>query len=316
MAGKVLFIDSVHQELQAQLESDGWTCIDGTEWTREHILSTISTYTGAVIRSRFKLDETFMKAATSLKFIARAGAGMENIDIAAAERAGIICVNAPEGNRNAVAEHAMGLLLALFNNIVKADNEVRRGLWLREENRGIELEGKTISLIGFGNTGSTMARKLSGFNCRILAVDPYIKIDSSLFPYVEQVTLQHALAESQIISLHVPLTDETRYMVNTAFIETASQNFYLINTSRGKVVSIDALVKGLQSGKIIGAGLDVLEFESVSFENLSEGTIPESFSKLLEMPRVVLSPHVAGWTYESHRKISEVLASKIKAITF
>lgn len=316
MTGKVLFIDSVHHALQSQLESDGWNCIDGTGWTKDHILATISTYTGAVIRSRFILDANFMQAATSLKFIARAGAGMENIDIAAAEKAGIVCINAPEGNRNAVAEHAMGLLLALFNNIVKADNEVRQGLWLREENRGIELEGKTISLIGFGNTGSTMARKLSGFNCRVLAVDPYIKIDPNLFPHVEQVTLKDALAESQIISLHVPLTDETRYMVNTDFIESASQNFYLINTSRGKVVSIDAVIKGLQSGKICGAGLDVLEFESISFENLSVGTIPETFRRLLELPGVILSPHVAGWTYESHRKISEVLASKIKALTF
>ena len=314
MKGKVLFIDSVHPALQHQLEKAGWTCVDGTGWTKEEILKTISVYTGAVIRSRFILDAAFMKAATSLKFIARAGAGMENIDIAAAQKAGITCINAPEGNRNAVAEHAIGLLLALFNNIVKADGEVRKGLWLREDNRGIELEGKTISLIGFGNTGSTMARKLSGFNCRILAVDPYLKIDNSLFPYVQQVALGEALEQSHIISLHVPLTDETRYMVNHAFIESASNNFYLINTSRGKVVSIEAVVKGLQSGKICGAGLDVLEFESISFENISESTVPESFRQLLDLPRVVLSPHVAGWTHESHRKISEVLASKIKAL--
>jgi len=265
------------------------------------------------VRSRLKLDADFLKHAVNLKFIARAGAGMENIDVKAAEAKGIICMNAPEGNRNAVAEHALGMLLALMNNLVAADKEVREGNWYREENRGVELDGKTIGIVGFGNTGSAFAKKLSGFTSTILAFDPYTSVNTAIFPHVKQTQMEALYSECDILSLHVPLTELTTYMVNDNYLSNFSKPIYLINTSRGKVVTTSSIVKGLEHGKIKGAALDVLEFESLSFESLSREQLPDSFRKLLSYKNVLLSPHIAGWTIESHRKISEVLAEKIIA---
>ncbi|OQA12151.1 MAG: D-3-phosphoglycerate dehydrogenase [Bacteroidetes bacterium ADurb.Bin397] len=311
MKGSILFIDSVHQILQDRLESSGWKCINGTQLSRSQILETISAYSGIVIRSRIKIDAEFLDHATHLKFIARAGAGMENIDVVKANELKIVCINAPEGNRNAVAEHAMGMLLALLNKLITADQEVRNGIWKREENRGIEIEGKRVTIIGFGNTGSSFARKLAGFNCEIQAVDPYIEIDRKIFPGVRQITLTEAMSNSDIVSLHVPLTAETEHLVNLDFISKFKSPFYLINTSRGAVVSLKALVTGLQSGNVAGAALDVLELESSSFEKIESNHSADAFQSLIKLPNVVLSPHVAGWSFESHRKISEVLADKI-----
>lgn len=311
---KILFIDTVHGYLQEQLSLRGFHCTDGSELTRTEILEKISEYNGVVIRSRIKIDEEFLTAASSLKFIARAGAGMENIDVAEAEKRNVVCLNAPEGNRNAVAEHALGMLLSLMNNIVKADKEVRNGIWLREENRGIELSGKTVGLIGFGNTGRAFASILRGFDCRILVNDPYIVIDKIMFPEVQQVSLDHLLLDSDVISLHVPLTEETRYMVNRAFFSQVGKQPFLINTSRGKVVDTSSVAEALANKKIRGAALDVLEFESLSFENIEKEKLPSSFLKLCESDQVVLSPHVAGWSYESHYMISKVLADKIIAL--
>lgn len=311
---KILFIDTVHGCLQEQLSLHGFLCADGSELTRTEILQKISEYHGVVIRSRIKIDEELLTAATSLKFIARAGAGMENIDVAAAEKRNIVCLNAPEGNRNAVAEHAMGMLLALMNNIVKADKEVRNGIWLREENRGIELAGKTVGIIGFGNTGRAFASRLKGFDCRILVNDPYLNIDTKQFSGLQQVSLDHLLLESDVISLHVPLTEETRFMVNRAFFNKVGKQPFLINTSRGKVVETAAVAEALENHKIRGAALDVLEFETLSFENIDRDKLPESFRKLCGSDQVVLSPHVAGWSYESHYLISKVLADKILSL--
>lgn len=316
MKGSILFIDSVHQILQDRLEASGWKCINGTQLTRLQILETIPAYSGIVIRSRIKIDAEFLEQATHLKFIARAGAGMENIDVVKASELKIVCINAPEGNRNAVAEHALGMLLALLNKLVTADQEVRNGIWKREENRGIEIEGKRVTIIGFGNTGSSFARKLSGFNCEIQAVDPYIEIDRKIFPGVRQITLTEAMSTSDIVSLHVPLTAETEHLVNLDFISKFKSPFYLINTSRGAIVSLKALVTGLQTGNVAGAALDVLELESSSFEKIESSHSTDAFQSLIKLPNVVLSPHVAGWSVESHRKISEVLADKILAEKF
>lgn len=311
MQRTILFIDTVHPSLNRLLEQDGWNCVDGSFWSIDEILNEINAFTGIVIRSRIKIDRQLLDKALQLKFIARAGAGMENIDSEYAISKGITCLNAPEGNRNAVAEHAMGMILALFNKLVIADAEVRKGIWLREENRGIELEGKTVSVIGFGNTGSTFAKKLSSFNCRILAFDPLIKINREEFPYVEQVEMDIIFKHSDVVSLHVPLTESTHFLVNEKYLQHFEKQIYLINTSRGKVVSIKDLVSALESKKVSGAALDVLEFESLSFENLSSAVFPESFVKLITFRNVILSPHIAGWTFESHQKISEVLYKKI-----
>ena len=311
MNKRVLFIDTVHPALNSQLEQNNWECIDASSWNQENTLNALPEFSGIVIRSRMKLDKPALDRCTALKFIARAGAGMENIDVEYAESKGIACLNAPEGNRNAVADHAMGLLLSLMNRLVIADREVREGIWLREENRGTEIEGKTIGIIGFGNTGSSFAKKLTGFDCRILAYDPYIEIDSLKFPNVTQVNMEEIFSESDILSLHVPLTSETSQMINKKYLNNFKKSIFLINTSRGKVVSTTAVVNAIESKKIKGAALDVLEFESLSFEQLSQEQLPESFKKLITFENVILSPHIAGWTFESHRKISEVLAKKI-----
>lgn len=273
-------------------------------------------FEGIVLRSRILIDRDLLDLAVNLKFIARAGAGMESIDVEAAKERKVLCLNAPEGNRNAVAEHAMGMLLALNNNLIRADREVRRGLWKREENRGRELKGKTVGLIGFGNTGQAFAKKLSGFECKVIAFDKYrTGFGSDL---VKEVKLEEIFHESDILSLHIPLTLETEYMINEEFIARFKKNFLIINTSRGRCLDTNALVKAMNSGKIQGACLDVLEFEDPSFEKVGSSDQDfrksESWNFLLASDRVVLSPHIAGWTFESHEKISAVLFEKIKAL--
>ncbi len=288
--------------------------MDGTSWSREKTIAEISGYNGIVIRSRFRLDQSILEKATILKFIARAGAGMENIDTLYAEQHGITCLNAPEGNRNAVAEHALGMLLALLNNLVKADREIRQGSWLREANRGNELDGKTIGVIGCGNTGSSFVKKLRGFDVRILVNDPYIRVPQDLYPDLLQVPLNDLFEHCDIISFHVPLNDETSYMVNEKFLNSFNEPVYLLNTSRGKILNTADLVTALENGKLKGAALDVLEYESLSFENLAGEQLPFPLRSLLKLENVILSPHIAGWSVESHRKISEVLASKILSL--
>ena len=314
MKGNILFIDTVHPALQYQLEKHNWGCVDGSEWNLEKTISEIKNFKGIVIRSRFKLDADFLKQATGLKFIARAGAGMENIDVAAATSLGITCLNAPEGNRNAVAEHGLGMLLALLNNLITADKEVREGNWFREANRGVELEGKTIGIVGFGNTGSAFAKKLSGFESTLLTYDPFTKADLKKYPFVKQTEMAELFSSCDVISFHVPLTEETSFMVNDEYISQFAKPIYLLNTSRGQVVNTSSIVKGLKHGKILGCALDVLEFESLSFEALSRELLPDAFRELLNFKNVILSPHIAGWTFESHRKISEVLAEKILSL--
>lgn len=309
--GKILFIDTVHPYLQEALEEHGFTCVDGYHLSKEAIRSDWSGYIGLVIRSRFKIDREFLSDASGLRFIARAGAGMENIDTAAAASFGVACLNAPEGNRNAVAEQAMAMLLALNNHLLRADREVREGVWLREENRGWELEGKTVGIIGFGNTGRSFANKLVGFDVNILVCDPYVQILAADYPYVRQTTLSELQAQCDVVSLHVPLTEETRYLVNDEFLNGFKKPIRLINTSRGKVVDTAALMRGMESGRVVGAALDVIEYESLSFETLDGNQLPEPMRYLINSDRTVLTPHIAGWTHESHFKISKILADKI-----
>jgi len=312
----ILFIDSVHPLLQKELEAKGFVCHLQYEWSREKIGEELHKFDGVVIRSRIKLDKQLIDKVTKLKFIARAGAGMENIEVAYAESKGIKCLPSAEGNRDAVGEHALGMLLCLFNNICKADMEVRQGLWIREGNRGSELQGKTVGIIGYGNMGSAFAQRLKGFDCAVIAYDKYKKNYSTPNPpmganTVKESTLEELFEKTDVLSIHLPLTEETNGMVNRSFLEKFKKNIYLINTSRGKQVVTDDLVACMETGKVIGACLDVLEYESLSFEGLDKSNLPPSFKYLIESDRVVLTPHIAGWTHESNEKISATLSRKI-----
>ena len=302
---KILFIDTVHPLLKQELEKENHICDTAYNKSKTEIQQIISNYQGIIIRSRFKIDKQFIDCGSNLKFIARAGSGLENIDVDYAENKNIHCYNAAEGNRQAVAEHALGMLLSLFNNLNNADQEVREGKWEREKNRGIELAGKTVGIIGYGNNGSAFAEVLKGFNVKILAYDKY------LTNYPQESSMETINKEADIISLHVPLTDETTYLVDDNFINRSAKNFYLINTARGKCVNTKHLVKALANGKIKGACLDVLEYEKTSFENLSKDGLTSDMQYLMNAQNTILSPHVAGWTAESNVKIAEVLLEKI-----
>ena len=318
MIKKVLFIDSVHAILEERLAKLGVICEHDYISIKSEIEAKINNYQGVVIRSRFTLDKTFFDAASQLKFIARSGAGLENIDVAYAEKKGVKVINSPEGNMDAVGEHAIGMLLMLFNQLKKGDAEVRKGIWDREGNRGLELSGKTIGIIGYGFMGSSLAKKLVGFDCKILAYDKY-KVrspKSEVRRWADEVSLEELKAKADIISIHLPLTVETQYYVDADFINSCKKPFYLINTARGNHVKIADLIQGLKSGKILGACLDVLEYETKSFETISKNQLPEDFVYLTQSDKVILSPHVAGWTVESYVKLSSVLGDKIEAEFF
>lgn len=306
---RILFLDSNHPIMLEMLRAAGFQCDEEYQLSKAEVEQRMAGYSGVVIRSRFKLDASFIDASSDLRCIARAGAGMENIDVAYAESKGIHCVHAPEGNRDAVGEQAVGMLLALMNNLARADREVRQGKWIREGNRGYELEGKTVGIIGFGNMGSAFARRLTGFGVRILVYDKY-KTGFGTHQ-IEEATLDQLFQEADVLSLHVPLTAETMFMVNDAFLSSFRKPIWLINTARGKVLETAALVKHLQSEKVRGACLDVLEYEKVSFEAIDATTLPAPMQYLIASDRVLLSPHIAGWTFESHEKIGKVLAFKI-----
>jgi D-3-phosphoglycerate dehydrogenase len=309
---KILFIDDAHPVLREELERDGWQCDSFPGYGREEFKEIIGDYTGVIIRSRIKLDEDFLSVANRLKFIARVGAGMEFIDTKFAENHGITCLNAPEGNRDAVGEQAVGMLLALWNNLLRADKEVRQGIWEREKNRGLELGGKTIGIIGYGNTGGAFARKLSGFGVRVLAYDKYKTGFSD--DYVQESTLEEFNEYCDVVSLHVPLTEETTYMVDEQFISRFRKPFWLINTSRGEVVKTTDLVAALEQGTVSGACLDVLEYEGLSFNSIHAEKLPEAFRKLVQMENVILSPHIAGLTVESNYKLAMTIVEKIRKL--
>lgn len=308
---KILFIDSNHPLLHETLIKAGHTCDLNYSWTKDEIVNNIHLYDGVVIRSKIKITKEVIDKATKLKFIARAGAGMENIDVAYAESKGIKCLHAPEGNKDAVAEQAIGMLLALFNNLFRANQEVREGKWIREANRGVELMGKTVGIIGYGNMGSAFTERLKGFGVNVLVYDKYNPPKADGNDFIKETTLEEIFKNADVLSLHVPLTDETNYLINDTFINKFSKNIYIINTARGKCLNTSDLVKNLKSGKVLGACLDVLEYEMVSFEALDTKQLPEAFQYLIKSDKVVLSPHIAGWTHESNEKIARVLAEKI-----
>lgn len=307
---KVLHLDSNHPLLSEGLEKLGIENHFDYQSDAETVLSKIKEYQGIVIRSRFTIDQAFLERASHLKFIGRVGAGLENIDIDFAQSLGIQLIAAPEGNRNAVGEHALGMLLALLNKLLKADREVKSGIWDREGNRGVEIEGKTIGIIGYGNMGKSFAKLLSGFDAKVICYDILAEVGDL---NAKQVSLEEFKKECDIVSLHLPQTPETIQLVNSDFIESFSKPFWLINTGRGKTVVISDLAKALEEGKVIGAGLDVLEFEKTSFEQLSKKDLPKSMQYLMESDRVLLSPHVAGWTVESHKKLAQTIVDKVKA---
>jgi D-3-phosphoglycerate dehydrogenase len=306
---KVVFLDTVHEILATRLASEGYKCVDATAVSREKCLEEINDAVGIVIRSRFTMNEEFLQFAPKLKFIARSGAGMENIDERYCKKREIDLFNAPEGNRNAVGEHALGMLLSLMRKMHTADREVRAGKWDREGNRGAELDGKTVGIIGFGNNGKAFAKKLQGFDVKLMAYDKYKKNFGDHF--VMECTLNALLKNADVISFHIPQNQETIYMANDQFFNKIEKSIFLLNLSRGKIVETVALVKALQSGKVIGAGLDVLEYERTSFESFFEQELPEEFNYLLKSDAVLFTPHIGGWTQESYYKLSAVLADKI-----
>ena len=309
---KILHLDKNHPYLLEKLQSLGFENHECYTLSKAEVEKTIAEYDGIVIRSRFDIDRSFIEKAEKLRFIARVGAGLESIDAAAASSRNIALIAAPEGNRNAVAEHALGMLLSLFNKLHIADAEVRQGLWNREANRGVELDGKTVGIIGYGNMGKAFAKKLRGFDCEVLCYDILENVGDA---YAKQVPLAELQEKADVFSLHTPWTPLTNGMVNTTFISAFQKPFWLLNTARGKSVVTADVVKALKSGKILGAGLDVLEYEKLSFEELfTSEEMPQPMQELLQLPNVILSPHIAGWTLESKRKLAEVIVEKIEKL--
>ncbi|MCK5815730.1 MAG: 2-hydroxyacid dehydrogenase [Flavobacteriaceae bacterium] len=307
---KILHLDSNHPLLLNQLNDLGHVNDEDYSSSKSVIEKKISSYDGIVIRSRFKIDKQFIDAATNLKFIARVGAGLESIDCDYAQQKGIELIAAPEGNRNAVGEHALGMLLSLFNKLNKADREIRKGKWLREDNRGIELDGLTVGLIGYGNMGKSFAKKLQGFDVEVLCYDIKEGVGDQ---NCSQVSLEELFLKTDVLSLHTPFNELSHQMIDAEFISKFLKPFWILNTARGSAIVTSDLVDALKNKKILGAGLDVLEYEKTSFENLFENEqLPTAFKYLVHSEKVLLSPHVAGWTVESKIKLAQTIVNKIK----
>ncbi|TRZ43996.1 2-hydroxyacid dehydrogenase [Robertkochia solimangrovi] len=311
---KVLHVDTNHPVLMNSLAEMGCENHEDYTGTKAEIMKKIGDYDGLIIRSRFPVDKEFLKAAVNLKFIGRVGAGLENIDMEFAQQRNIRLFNAPEGNRNAVGEHTLGMLLVLFNKLLVADREVRNGIWKREENRGLELDGKTVGIYGYGNMGKAFAKKLAGFDVEVICYDIVGGVGDA---NARQVGIMEFRKNVDIVSLHTPQTPETMAMVNSEFIESFNKPFWFLNTARGKSVVTADLVDALRTGKVLGAGLDVLEYEKSSFENLfDDGKLPEPLQYLIDAENVILTPHIAGWTAESKVKLASVIADKVRETFF
>jgi D-3-phosphoglycerate dehydrogenase len=307
----IVFIDSVHPVLEEKLTQAGFLCQRHFKSSFEELQNILPEAYGIVIRSRFAIDEKFLENCGNLKFIARSGSGLENIDVKLCRSLDVRLYNSPEGNRNAVAEHALGMLLSLMNKLNKADREIKEGVWNREGNRGEELDGKTVGIIGYGNNGAAFAKKLRGFDAKILAYDKYKTGFGD--HQVQECTLDAIQEQADVLSFHIPQNKETRNYFDHEFLRRMAKPFYLLNLSRGKIVATTVLVEGLKSGHIKGAGLDVLEYEKKSFESFFDQEIPSDFKYLITAENVCLTPHVGGWTTESYIKLSSVLADKILA---
>lgn len=305
---RVLLLDKNHPLITEQLSTKNFILEEDFTSSYDEVCGKIENYDGIIIRSRIPLDKNFLEKAVNLKFIARVGAGMENIDIPVAEKLGIRLINSPEGNRDSVAEHVVGMLLILMNRLFIASQEVKKGIWLREENRGDELLGKTVGLIGYGNMGKATAKRLSGFGCKVIFYDILPDLSDA---FAEQVSLEEIKERAEVISLHIPLTDQTYYMIDGPFMADMKHDFYFVNTARGKNVETKSLVEALKSGKVKGACLDVLEYEKSSFENLE--TENEDLKYLLESEKAIVTPHIGGWTVQSKEKLAQVIVDKIIA---
>ncbi|BEV04889.1 2-hydroxyacid dehydrogenase [Chryseobacterium gambrini] len=305
---RILLLDKNHPIITEQLLAKNFILEEDFSSSYDEVCAKIEKYDGIIIRSRIPLDKNFLEKAKNLKFIARVGAGMENIDIPVAEKLGIQLINSPEGNRDSVAEHVVGMLLILMNRLFIASQEVKNGIWLREENRGDELLGKTVGLIGYGNMGKATAKRLSGFGCTVIFHDILPDLSDE---FATQVSLEELKERAEVVSLHIPLTEQTYYLVDGLFISEMKNNFYFVNTSRGKNVETKSLVEALKAGKVKGACLDVLEYEKSSFENLE--TENEDLQYLLESEKVIVTPHIAGWTVQSKEKLAQVIVDKIVA---
>ena len=303
---KVLHLDENHEILENGLAKIGFKNFFDFKSNKKDITKKIEKFHGLVIRSRIPIDEDLIDHAKNLKFIARVGSGTENIDIEYAKKRGITILSAGEGNASAVGEHTLSLILSLFNNIIKANNEINNNVWQREENRGIELENKTVGIIGYGKTGKNFAKKLAGFNVKVLCNDVIENIGDD---YAEQVSIDDIQSKCDIISLHTDLNKLSKHLVNTQFIDNCKKPFHLIDTSRGQCVKTSDLILGIKTGKILGACLDVIENESSSFENLNQDSYLDFLKK---SEKVILTPHVAGWTFESKLKLSQIILKKIK----
>lgn len=305
---RILLLDKNHPLITEQLSAKNFILEEDFTSSYDEVCGKIQNYDGVIIRSRIPLDQNFLEKASNLKFIARVGAGMENIDIPVAEKQGIQLINSPEGNRDSVAEHVVGMLLILMNRLFIASNEVKKGVWLREENRGDELLGKTVGLIGYGNMGKATAKRLSGFGCNVIFHDILPDLSDE---FATQVSLEEFKEKAEVLSLHIPMTEKTHYLVNSTFIKEMKNDFYFVNTARGKNVETKYLVEALKSGKVKGACLDVLEYEKASFENLESEN--EDLQYLLDSERVIVTPHIAGWTHQSKEKLAQVIVDKIIA---
>ncbi len=312
---RILLLDKNHPFITEQLLAKNFILEEDFTSSYDEVCGKIQNYDGVIIRSRIPLDQNFLEKASNLKFIARVGAGMENIDIPVAEKLGIQLINSPEGNRDSVAEHVVGMLLILMNRLFIASNEVKKGIWLREENRGDELLGKTVGLIGYGNMGKATAKRLSGFGCKVIFHDILPDLSDE---FATQVSLGELKEKAEVLSLHIPMTEKTHYLVNSTFIKEMKNDFYFVNTARGKNVETKYLVEALKSGKVKGACLDVLEYEKASFEHLDTSTSlstreNEDLQYLLDSERVIVTPHIAGWTHQSKEKLAQVIVDKIIA---
>ena len=305
---KILLLDKNHPLISEQLLEKNFILEEDFISSYEQVLEKIDKYEGVIIRSRIPLDERLLEKGKNLKFIARVGAGMENIDVLKAQELGLKLINSPQGNRDAAAEHCFGMLLVLMNRLFISANEVKNNIWLREENRGEEIKGKTFGLIGYGNMGKALAKRLSGFGCEVIFYDIKPNLSDG---FAKQVSLEELQANADILSLHIPLNDKTHYIIDEKFISEMKKSFYFINTSRGKNVKTSALIEGIKSGKVKGACLDVLEYEKSSFENLELEN--DDLQYLLNSEKVIVTPHIAGWTHQSKIKLAQTIVDKILA---